>query len=89
MLNLPMLLGAFQPPSFAREQTAWLRLASSLGGPLFDIKAHCRSLGFPGRPIRGFESEQRVRFSAEKIACGAVVATNLYGPSGFARDDKV
>jgi hypothetical protein len=56
---------------------------------LFDIKAHCRSLGFPGRPIRGFESEQRVRFSAEKIACGAVVATNLYGPSGFARDDKV
>jgi hypothetical protein len=45
----------------------------------------CRSLGFPGRPIRGFESEQRVRFSVKKIACSAVVATNLYGPSWFAR----
>src|SRR5208282_3859894 len=53
-------------PCFAHEQTAWLRLASSLGGRLFDIKAHSRSLGFPGSPIRGFESEQRVRFSVEK-----------------------
>jgi hypothetical protein len=29
-----------------------------------------------------------VRFSLKKIACSPVVATNLYGPSGFARDDK-
>ena len=50
--------------------------------------AHSRSLGYPGWPIRGFESEQRVRFSLKKIACSPVVATNLYGPSGFARDDK-
>ena len=52
-------------------------------------KENCRSLGYPGRPIRGFESEQRVRFSVKKIACGLVAATDLYGPSGFARDDKV
>ena len=58
-------------------------------GHLFEVKAHSRSLGCPGRPIRGFESEQRVRFSVKKIACGLVAATDLYGPSGFVRDDKV
>ena len=39
-------------------------------------QAHSRSLGFPGRPICGFESEQRVRFSVKKIAFSPVAATN-------------
>ncbi len=29
-----------------------------------------------------------MRFSVKKIACSPVVATNLHGPSGSARDDK-
>jgi hypothetical protein len=40
----------------------------------------------PGRPIRGFEPEQRARFSAKKIAYSPVVATNYMGRPGT-RDD--
>jgi hypothetical protein len=62
---------------------------TALRSALDTDRENCRSLGYPGRPIRGFESEQRVRFSVKKIACSPVAATNLYGPSGYARDDKV
>jgi hypothetical protein len=62
--------------------------ASSLGGPLFGVWAHSRSLGFPGSPVEVSGVGELHAAFFEESRTRDVGLDRAVGDPGFARDDK-